>query len=126
MSKINLKNVQEIKNLPTGRYNLEIQNVKDITSEDGEPLITFDMVVIDDIEFNNHHVFKNYSPDSEKSLPYLVQFLKALGFSDTEIAGIVDTKQLVKMCTGKKLTVSYKADKEFAWGKISNPRLYEP
>lgn len=125
MSKLNLKNIEAIKNLPSGRYNLEIQNVKDGLNENGESLVTFDMIVIDDIEFNNHHVFKNYSPESEKSLPYLIQFLKAIGLSDKEIAGITDTAQLLEL-TGRKLTVTYKADKEFAWGKISNPRLYEP
>jgi hypothetical protein len=126
MSKLNLKNVAEIKNLPTGRYNLEVQHIKDGKTESGEPLVTFDMIVIDDIEFNNHHVFKNYSPESEKSLPYLVQLLKALGLSDSEISGIEDTKQLENICIGKKVTVSYKESKEFAWGTINNPRLYEP
>jgi hypothetical protein len=124
MVKINLKNVPELKRLPKGTFNIEIKTVKDTVSDDNEPMLNIKHVVIDDIEYNGCPIYKNFMPESENSLPFLIQYLEAAGLTDAEISGITDTKQFEKLLVGRKLTVSYKPSKEFNWGAMNNPRKY--
>lgn len=125
MVKINLSNVEELKRLPKGVYSVLIKKVEDTESDDGEPMISIRHDVIDNEEFNGSPIYKNFMPNAPKSQPFLIEYLKAVGFSDKEIAEIDDTKKLVKMLEGKRLQVSYKPSKEFAFGTMNNPKPYE-
>lgn len=124
MVKMNLKHVEELKKLPKGVFNIEVVEANEQKTEDNEDMLAIKHIVIDDEEFNGSPIYKNFMLNSEKAKPFLVQYLKAVGLTDIEIEGISDSKQLINLIRGKRLTVSYKPSKEFNWGVMQNPRKY--
>jgi hypothetical protein len=125
MVKLNLGKVKPVQKLPKGMYNVAIVEVKDTFSDGGKAMLSIRHDVIDNGEFYASPIYKNFTFD-EKSLPYLVDYLKAVGLSDAEIAEIEDSKKIEKAIVGLKLTVNYKPSTDYAFGTMSNPRPYEP
>lgn len=125
MTKMNLKNVKELKQLPKGVFNFQVTEVKLTYSDDGAEMVRVKSVVVDDSEFNGTPNYRNFIPSEEKSLPFMVQFFESLGLSRDEINEIDDTKKIEMMIKGRKFTATNKPDKEFGWGKLTNLKPYE-
>lgn len=99
--------------VPDGKYQVKIQTAKLESSQKGDPMIKFDLVVISGSQAGRH-IFKN-SVITQASLPYVKGDLKTLGLElakFSELAGRLDelldkTLEVTKRTRGEYTNVYF-------------------
>lgn len=112
MPVLNLSNTKsEYENLPEGRYTVSVVEAEEkVGNDSGKPYLWLQLAVTgDDDNYANRRLFVNMTYDEEKAF-MLVQFLKAIGYTDDELQEVSIDENFLKEIIGQEIGVQVKID----------------
>lgn len=114
MPVLNLSNTKDnaFEPIPAGIYPLEVVELSEkVGKESGVPYLNVQFAVAADHEFANRRIFTTMTYDEEKAW-LLVQFLRALGYTDEELQEVSIDEEFFDKVTGMEVTANVQKEQK--------------